>query len=120
MAGRRERAGAAPILVAASSYVLNCALGGAVAAKIVDTSRIRWLHHVLYICTCATTASAVVVAAPRPASRRAALALAPAVVPLAVIPFAGTRGLRHPLVALAAAPFYAAGLLCSLRAPDRK
>jgi hypothetical protein len=41
-------------------------------------------------------------------------------VPLAAIPYAGTRGRRHPLVALAAAPFYAAGVVCSLRPLDRK
>ncbi|MBO9627597.1 MAG: hypothetical protein J7484_14650 [Microbacterium sp.] len=120
MAGRRTRAGAAPILVAASSYVLNCALGTAVATRVIDTRRFRWVHHVLYVCTCASTAAAVVLAVSRGHDRRPALALAPAAVPLAVIPYAGTRGRRHPLVALAAAPFYIAAVVCALRPRDRK
>lgn len=120
MAGRRTRAGAAPIIVAASCYALNCALGTAVAARFVDTSGIRWVHHLLYVCTCAATATAVVLAMPRGYDRRPALALAPAAVPLAVIPYAGTRGRRHPLVALAAAPFYVAAVVCALRPRDRK
>jgi hypothetical protein len=119
MAGRRYRSGAPSILVATASYALNCALGAAVAMRIVDTGRFRWVHHLLYVATCATTAIALV-GAWRARDGRAAAALAPAVVPLAAIPYAGTRGRRHPLVALAAAPFYAAGVVCSLRPLDRK
>ncbi|WP_217178620.1 hypothetical protein [Streptomyces sp. AC495_CC817] len=120
MAGRRTRAGAAPILVAASSYALNCALGTAVALRIVDTRDVRWVHHLLYVCTCVTTGVAVVLGAARPRSRAAALSLAPAAVPLAAIPYAGTRTRRHPLVALAAAPFYLAAVVGALRLLDRK
>ncbi|MBO0980937.1 hypothetical protein [Microbacterium sp. SD291] len=57
---------------------------------------------------------------PRRESRRAALAIAPAAAPIAAIPYVGTRGRRHPLIALAAAPFIVAGLVCAYLATDRK
>ena len=107
--------------LAALSYLLNCLLGTAVAMRIIDTSRFRWLHHAMFILTSAATVVALSSAlwgAPRRSSR-AALALAPAVVSLAVIPFAGTRGRRHPLLALTAAPFFAAGLALAV-GPDRR
>ncbi len=59
-------------------------------------------------------------ARPRHANRGAALALAPAAVPLTAIAFAGTRTRRHPLIALAAAPFIVAGVVCSRHPADRK
>ena len=121
MVGRRDRAEATAIVVAATAaYAANCALGTAVAARLVDTSRFRWVHHLLYVVTCATTAVALVCAWRSRTGRRAAIALAPAVVPLAVIPYAGTRGRRHPLIALAAAPFYLASVASSLLTLDRK
>ena len=124
MGHRRRRTNAAPLFVAAAvAYTANCALGLAVAARIIDTSGFRWLHHALYIATCATSAaafSAIVWGRPKRASRRAALALAPAAAPLAAIPYLGTHTRRHPLVALAAAPFIVAGLICSRLTTDRK
>ena len=108
---------------AAVAYAVNCALGASVAARIVDTSGFRWLHHALYIATCTATAAALstaVWARPRRRSRQAALALAPAAVPLAAIPYLGSHGRRHPLTALAAAPFIVAGLVCAWRPTDRK
>lgn len=108
---------------AATAYVVNCALGASVAARLIDTSGFRWLHHALYIATCATTAAAVAAGwarGSRTADRRAALALFPAAVPLAAIPYLGTHSRRHPLVALAAAPFVLAGLVLSRSATDRK
>ncbi|WP_187614938.1 MULTISPECIES: hypothetical protein [Microbacterium] len=107
---------------AATSYAANCALGAAVAARLIDTRRFRWVHHALYILTCVTTGFAVVagLATGTPRGRRAALALLPAAVPLAVIPSAGTHTRRHPLVALTAAPFVLAGLVVSRRPSDRK
>lgn len=108
---------------AAATYAANCTLGAAVAAELVDTSGFRWLHHALYVATCvAVTAalSAVRWGTPQRTSRRAALTLAIAAIPLAAIPFVGTRTRRHPLIALAAAPFIAAGLIASLRTADRK
>jgi len=111
---------AAPLFsVAALFYLANGALGAAVAAKLVDTRGFRWLHHALYIATC--TAGCVAIAAGwRGGNRRAALALLPGAVPLAVIPWAGTHTVRHPLVALAAAPFIVASLICSIRPAERK
>ena len=119
---RRDATTPPVFAVAALSYLLNCALGAAVALKVVDTSRFRWLHHALFVVTSASTAVALSSALwgrRRRTSRRAALGLAPAVVPLAVIPFAGTRGRRHPLVALSAAPFFAAALALAAE-PDRR
>ncbi|MBF4463036.1 MULTISPECIES: hypothetical protein [unclassified Rathayibacter] len=98
---------------AAVSYSANCALGVAVAAGVVRTGRWHWIHHALYICTSMLTAAAFVTL--RRSDPGAAWALAPAAVPLAVIPFAGTRGRRHPAIALAAAPFVVAALLRSQR-----
>ncbi len=120
----RRRDPAAPLFVgAAATYAANCALGVAVATRVIDTSRFRWLHHALYIATC--TATAIALAAgwrsrPRSAGRRAGLALLPAAMPLAAIPYAGTHSRRHPLTALTAAPFMIASLWCSHRPADRK
>ena len=121
---RRKRSTAAPLFaMAAAAYAANCALGASVAAGFVDTSGFRWLHHAMYIATSATVAAALSTvwwARPRGVSRSAALALAPAAIPLAAIPFAGTHTRRHPVVALAAAPFIAASLCISLGSTDRK
>lgn len=120
----RSRNPAAPLFAAtALSYTANCALGAAVAAKLVDTTGFRWLHHALYIATCTSAAAAVCTAwwcRPRRANRRAALTLMPAALPLAVIPRVRAHNPRHPLVALTAAPFIAASLVCSLLPADRK
>ncbi|MFJ4172962.1 hypothetical protein [Microbacterium sp. NPDC089696] len=124
MAHRRKRTNAAPLFVAATiAYAVNAALGTAVAARVIDTKNFRWVHHALYIATCATTVAAVSAALwarPRVASRRAAASLAPALAPLAAIPYLGTHTRRHPLVALAAAPFVVAGVVCSRIPSDRK
>jgi hypothetical protein len=123
--GRQRRPdAAAPLFTAATAaYAANCALGASVALRIVDTRRFRWVHHALYIATCVTTAAAIVAGwmqgTGRP-GRAAALALVPAAAPLAAIPYVGTHGRRHPLTALAASPFYLAGLLVSRRSADRK
>lgn len=124
MAGRASSTTAAPLFAAAAlSYVANCALGTAVALKLVDTRGFRWVHHALYITTCAafvTAVSTVRWSGPRNSNDRAALMLMPAAVPLTAIAFVKTRNRWHPLVALAAAPFIAAGLVCSLHPADRK
>ena len=124
MSRRRRCTTAAPLFVAAATaYGANCALGTAVATGVVDTSRFRWVHHALYIATCATTATAIVggwMQGAGSAGRRAALAVLPAAVPLAAIPYLGTRTRRHPFTALAAAPFLVAGLVVSRRSADRK
>ena len=125
MRQRTRRSGAAPLFVAASiAYTANVALGTSVATGVVDTANFRWVHHALYVATCATAASAAAGALfwakPRRPSRRAGLMLLPAAVPLSAIPYLGTHSRRHPLVALAAAPFLLAGLVCSLRPTTRK
>ncbi|MBT2473394.1 hypothetical protein J7E68_02065 [Microbacterium sp. ISL-103] len=124
MGPRRRRTDAAPLFAAAAvAYIANVALGSAVAARLIDTSNFRWLHHAIYVATCATSAaafSAIFWGSPKHASRRAALALAPAAAPLAAIPYLGTHSRRHPLIALAAAPFIVAGLICSRLSTDRK
>jgi hypothetical protein len=102
-------------------YAANCALGASVALRLVDTRDVRWVHHALYLVTCALAVGAMSSTAwgsPRRASREAAALLAPAAVPLTLIPYAGTHTRRHPLVALAAAPFFIAALVRS-NLPDR-
>ncbi len=109
---------AAPLFVAAATaYGANCALGAAVAARVVDTRNFRWLHHLLYIATCLTTAVALSAGLWRSPPRHPGIL--GAVPPLAAIPYLGTHTRRHPLVALAAAPFVLAGLVLS-RSADRK
>ncbi|RUR00889.1 hypothetical protein [Labedella endophytica] len=103
---------------ASLSYVANCAVGAGVATSRIDTSDVRWVHHALYVSTSTLTAVAVSSAwwgRPRSSSRAAAALLAPAAVPLALIPFLGTHSNRHMVVALAAAPFVLAGLIRSWR-----
>jgi hypothetical protein len=95
------------VMGACGSYTANVALGLATATRLLDTSRFRWVHHALYIATTALTVVAVAGDLHGPAGRR----LAPALVPLAVIPFAGTHSRRHYAVAAAAAPFYALAAL---------
>lgn len=120
---RTSGSGAPLFAAAALSYAANCTLGAAVALRVIDTRNYRWLHHALYIATSAFTIAAVSAGwwgSPATAARRAAVALAPALVPLAVIPCAGTRGRRHPLVALLAAPFILASLALASRPANRK
>jgi hypothetical protein len=99
---------------AAVSYSANCALGTAVATGVVHTGRWHWIHHALYVCTASLSAIALL-----RSDRLAAAGLAPAAIPLALIPLAGTHSRRHPAVALAAAPFVLAGLVMSRRRRGR-
>lgn len=89
---------------AAIAYTANCALGGAVRTGLVDTSRNRAPHHALYVVTSALTIAAVVAGL----LRRSApgLVLAPALLPLAVLPYARA----HARTAASAAPWYLASL----------
>jgi hypothetical protein len=91
------------------SYLASCALGTGVATGLFTTGRAHWVHHALYVSTASLTT--VAVAAAGLGRRRAGWWLLPALVPLAVVPYAGTRSRRHILVAAAAAPFYAAALV---------
>ncbi len=120
--GRKATRATRLFAAAAFSYVASCGLGAAVATRVIDSSGFRWLHNALYVTTCVTVAVAVGTGlwGSDRRIRRAALALAPAAAPLTAIPYLGTHTCRHPLVALAAAPFIFAGLACSLRSADRK
>ena len=71
------------------------------------------MHHALYVSTATLTAVALVAAGRERA--RSGWWLLPVVVPLAVVPYAGTRSKRHVLVAASAAPFYAAALAADRR-----
>lgn len=102
------------VSAAAAAYTGNCALGASVAARWVDTSNFRWVHHAMYIVTATTTAAAVLVAAAHRSP--AALALAPAAVPLFLLQHHGAHPVRrHTRDALTAAPCYAAGLVLAWR-----
>lgn len=98
---------------AAGSYLASCALGTSVATGALVTGRARWVHHALYVVTATLTGLALAAAAS--GRRRSGWWLLPAAVPLAVVPYAGSRAPRHILVAASAAPFYAAALVA-----DRK
>ena len=104
---------AALFTAAAASYAANCVLGASVAARLVDTSRVRWVHHGMYITT--STLAAAAASSLIWSRSKAGWLLLPAAVPLAVIPYAGTRGRRHPAVALSAAPFFLASLVRAWR-----
>lgn len=104
---------------AAVSYAANCALGLAVASGRVRTGRAHWVHHALYVNTAASTAATTVALV---AERgKAGAVAAPALVPLALIPFAGTRGWRHPALAVSIGPFLALALTVAWRrAPSNR
>ena len=103
-----------PLLRAAGcSYLASCTLGAGVATGSLRTGRARWLHHALYIST--ATLTAVALAATVRERRSAGWWLLPAAVPLAAVPYAGTRSRRHILVAVSAAPFYVAALAADRR-----
>lgn len=94
---------------AAAGYTVNCLLGAAVAARLVDTRSFRWVHHALFISTIVLcSAAALSLAVNR---NRALLVLLPAAVPFAAVPRVRARSRKHPLVALAAAPFVLGALV---------
>ena len=98
---------------ATASYAANCAFGVGVATRRIDTGNARWVHHALYVCTLALAGAAATSLAW--SSSRAGWSLLPAAVPLALIPFAGSRSRRHIVVALTAAPFFVASLVKAWR-----
>ncbi|MBN9141309.1 MAG: hypothetical protein J0H23_10835 [Micrococcales bacterium] len=103
---------------AAAAYLANCALGIGVATGRIRTGRAHWLHHALYVNTAAATVAATASLVAGRGARGAVLA--PALVPLAVIPYAGTRGPRHPAIAASIAPFMAAALAVAWRSDGRR
>ncbi|WP_432540649.1 hypothetical protein [Kineococcus sp. SYSU DK002] len=105
-----------PLLVAAAGgYLLNCALGAAVAARVLDTSGVRWVHHGLYVTTATLTAAAGLDLARRRSG--AFWRLLPVAAPLLAIPAVPARSPWHPVLAATAAPAYLAGLRAAGRAP---
>lgn len=94
---------------ATTSYAANCALGGAVALRLLDTSRVRWVHHALYVTT--ATLAAAATSSLVWSTNRAGWALLPAAAPLALIPYVSTRSRGHRAVALSAAPFFVGSLV---------
>ncbi len=98
---------------ATTCYAANCALGVGVATRLVDTTRVHWLHHALY----ATTATMAGAAASSLlwSENTAGWALLPAAVPMALIPYVSTKSRRHMFLALSAAPFFAASAIKAWR-----
>jgi hypothetical protein len=86
-------------------------LGAGVASGVIDLRGARWAHHAAYTGT--VVLAGVAVSSLAWSSNRAGWLLLPAAVPLAALTRLGPRLPRHPLVALAAAPFFAAALVHS-------
>lgn len=99
--------------LAACSYAASCALGGAVKSRRFDSSRIHWMHHALYICTLVLTIAAV--STVFWSTSRTGWYLAPALLPLAAIPYVSSHSNRHVYLALTAAPFFLLSLILSWR-----
>lgn len=97
------------VAAAAGAYLANVALGTAVQTRLVDTSRNRWPHHLLYIVTSTLTVVAIAGSFAQRSPR--GWLLAPSLVPLALLPRVGHDA--HALTGLATAPWYAAALLPS-------
>ena len=98
---------------ATTSYVANVALGSAVALRLVDTRRFRWVHHALYVSTSVLAGAAA--SSVLWSDSRSGWRLLPAAVPLVVVARVSARSRRHPLVALSAAPFFAVALARALQ-----
>ena len=98
---------------AAIGYLTNAVFGTLVAAGVIDNSRIRWVHHTLFVTTASLTVPAL--AADVLVHRRGGWALLPATLTLAVLPWAGGRTRRHALVAATAAPSYLTALVLAWR-----
>lgn len=88
-------------------------LGSGVALRLFSTRKFRWAHHVVYIVTCVLSVAAI--STVLWTDSIAGWVLLPAALPLAALPFAGSRSGRHVLVALLAAPFFVASLIVSWR-----
>jgi len=97
-------------IAASVSFAANCALGAAVAARVVKTKKVRWVHHALFVTTASLTAAAAVAAVVDRKSTPAAL-LVGALGILSAAPFVDTHSWRHGATAGAAAPFFLATLI---------
>ena len=102
-------------LAAASvSYAASLMLGLLVATRRVDSSGFHWLHHALYVVSFVLVGVAIVAGWWR--HPLVGWLLLPVVVPFALIPFLGTRGVRHPIIGLVPAPFYLAAAVIAVLA----
>jgi hypothetical protein len=95
------------------SYAANVALGSAVAARVVDTHRFRWVHHALYVSTSVLAGAAT--SSLLWSDSRAGWRLLPAALPLTVVARVSARSRRHPVVALSAAPFFVTSLVRAIQ-----
>ncbi|GAA3551476.1 hypothetical protein GCM10022197_03020 [Microlunatus spumicola] len=98
---------------ATASYTANVALGSAVAARVVDTRRFRWVHHALYVSTSVLAGAAA--SSLLWSDSRAGWRLLPAALPLTAVSQVSARSRRHPLVALGAAPFFVTSLVRAIQ-----
>lgn len=101
------------VTAATAGYLTNAAFGTLVATGVVDNSRITWVHHALFITTASLTVPAVGVGLLR--RRSVGIALAPATLTLAALPYAGGRLRRHATLAATAAPSYLTALVLAWR-----
>lgn len=97
-------------IAASASYLANVALGVGVATRVINTKRVRWVHHALFVTTATLTAAAAVAAVADRRARPAALLIG-ALGVLGAAPFADTHSWRHGATAGAAAPFFIATLI---------
>lgn len=97
---------------AAGAFLCNCAVGiRAVRAPLPP--RARWVHHALYVATSALTVGALGRATA--ARHSAAIPLAIAAIPLALLPRLPGRSWAHAAAAAACAPGFGVALGLALR-----
>ncbi len=95
------------VTAATASYLANCALGTGVATGLVTTGSAHWVHHALYLSHVHPRRRGCQLAVVEP-EHEPGWMLLPAAAPLAVDPLRGnSHRAAHPLIALAAAPFFA-------------
>ncbi|WP_072313461.1 hypothetical protein [Agrococcus sp. Marseille-P2731] len=94
---------------AGAVYGTTALLGVGLATGLWRNRRNRWIHHVGYIAAVTLTAGTVVTSLRTDRIRAACAAVA--LVPLAILPRVSTRSRRHPVIALAAAPWLAAAII---------
>lgn len=98
---------------ATTTYALNVGLGSAVALRLVDTRRFRWIHHALYVSTSLLAGAAA--STLLWSGSRAGWRLLPAALPLVLVSQVSARSRRHPVVALSAAPFFVTSLVRAIQ-----
>jgi len=79
----------------------------------MDTRSFRWLHHAFYLATVTTTITAALTSVRGKSPALVPLALTG--IPLVVLARVSPKSRFHPMLALTAAPAYAAALIFSRR-----